>query len=416
MAFFGMTRSQAKERSAQVLNRLSADVLFDQFQITRVGELTGLDNIGVPVWAATRPCSKVISVTAGKNLDTQMARAGAVAEAIEYSTFENPTGFFITANWTKRDPLNMWLAEGADWKDATKIAVEPLVHLGTGNEVLFPSDLVWLGNRLKAKTLFQRTSNGQALAGTFDEAFLAGLYECVERDAITIRTCAMQEFERIPPRHDLATLPDNLASLHAKIALGGLKLFLFHCTFDIPLPVYWAIVIDPTGELPPFAGWGCNLDSRIAAERAILEAVQSRLVYISGARDDIQRRNFDLLRNQDPGTLIQAYEKLPQSDTFSNRIGDLEPALEKELVLSRLTYWQNRILYKHIKTPCGFHAVKVFVLGLESPITPMWQPSRWLGLRKYYEDHHNLLCRPKFIWTKGAYVTGGAVDAARGTG
>lgn len=411
-----MTRLQAKEHSAQALNRISADVLFDCFQVTRVGELTGLDNIGVPVWAGTRPCAKVISVTAGKALDSHMARAGAIAEAIEYSTFENPTGDFITADWTKRDPLNMWLAKGVDWKDATAIAVEPITHLLTGKEVFFPSDLVWLGDRLKAKPLFQRTSNGQALAGTFDEAFLAGLYECVERDAITIRTCASQEFGRIPPKHDLAKLEGNLSSLHAKICEARLKLFLFHCTFDIPLPVYWAIVIDPTGDLTPFAGWGCNLDSRIAAERAVLEAVQSRLVYISGARDDIQRRNFDLLRDQDPTQLIETYENLPQSDTFSNRIGDLEPATEKALVLSRLTHWQKRILYKHIKTPCGFHAVKVFVLGLESPITPMWQPSRWLTVRKYYEDHNNLLCRPSTIWSGPYTATWRAVASAGGTG
>lgn len=403
-----MTRLQSKEYSAKALNRIPADVLFDSFQITRVGEITGLDNIGVPVWSATRPCGKIVSVTAGKSLDSQMARAGAIAEAIEHSAFENPTGYYLIADWTKRDPSNMWLVKGAKWKEATKIAVEPLMHLASGKEVLFPSDLVWLGNRLKPKPFFQRTSNGQALAGTFDEAFLAGIYECVERDAITIRTCAMQEFGRIPPKHDLATLEDNLSNLHAKISQARLKLFLFHCTFDIPIPVYWAIVIDPSGELPPFPGWGCNLDSRVAAERAILEAIQSRLVYISGARDDIQRRNFDLLRNRDPSRLIQTYENLPASDTFSNKLGDLEPALEKDMVLMRLVYWRKRILYKHLKTPCGFHAMKVFVLGLENPITPMWQPSRWLTMRKYYEDHDDLFCWANVI-RGGDRKTGGRV-------
>jgi YcaO-like protein with predicted kinase domain len=276
------------------------------------------------------------------------------------------------------------VAKGVDWKDATDISVEHVTHLWTGKQILFPSDLIWLGDREKKKTIFQRTSNGQSVAGSFDEAFLAGLYECIERDAITIRTCAMQEFGKIPPKHDLEKTEGNLSSLCSKIAAAGLVLFLFHCSFDIRLPVYWAIVIDPSGELPPFAGWGCNLDSRIAAERAMLEAVQSRLVYISGARDDIQRRNFDLLRNSDPSQLIATYESLPSTDTFSSKIGDLEPATERALVQRRLSDWNRHILYKHISLPFGLHAVKVFVLGLESPITPMWKPGRWNEIRNYY--------------------------------
>jgi YcaO-like protein with predicted kinase domain len=386
-----LTRLQAKQRSAEALNRLSADTLFDRFQVTRVGEITGLDRVGVPVWAATRPCAKVISVTAGKSLDSQMARAGAIAEAIEYSTFENPTGEFITQNWTAFDSKNLQLAKGADWKTATEIPVEHITHFSTGKQILYPSDLIWLGDRTGKAGLFQRTSNGQSVAGTFEEAFLAGLYECVERDAITIRTCAMTEFGRIPPKHDLSILQGNLATLRDKIAASGLELFLFHCTFDIPLPVYWAIVIDRSGELAPFAGWGCNLDSRIAAERAILEAVQSRLVYISGARDDIQRRNFDLLRNQDPNDLISTYESLPQSDTFQSKIGDLIPAMEKNLVLGRMSHWAKHVLFKHIEVPFGLHAVKVFVIGLEGPVTPAWQPSRWLTVRTYYEKQRDCL-------------------------
>jgi YcaO-like protein with predicted kinase domain len=411
-----LTRSLLKRRSAEALNRLSQDTLFDRFQVTRVGEITGLDSVGVPVWAATRPCAKVISVTAGKSLDSQMARAGAIAESIEYSTFENPTGEFVTQDWTMFDPKNLQVAKEANWQTAHEIPVEHITHLATGKHILYPSDLVWLGDRGRKTELFQRTSNGQAVAGSFDEAFLAGLYECIERDAITIRTCAMQEFGRIPPKHDLAILEGKLASLRSSIAEAGLTLFLFHCTFDIPLPVYWAIVIDKSGELAPFAGWGCNLDSRIAAERAILEALQSRLVYISGARDDIMRRNFDLLRNQDPTKLIDLYSSLPASDTFQSKIGDLIPAMEKNLVLGRMSHWVKHVLFKHIEVPFGLHAVKVFVIGLEGPVTPAWQPSRWLTVRKYYEDQHDLLLRANSIRGGSEQVAGGTVAPASSAG
>src|SRR5258708_40039163 len=41
-----------------------------------------------------------------------------------------------------------------------------------------------------------------------------------------------------------------------------------------------------------FAGSGCHIDARIAAERALLEAVQSRGSVISGGRDDIPEWTF----------------------------------------------------------------------------------------------------------------------------
>lgn len=377
------TRSQLRLRSAGILNRLSQDDLFNRFQVTRVGEITGLDNIGVPVWSGTRPCGRIISVTAGKSLDSQMARAGAIGEAIEYSTFENPRGEFQFQNWTAFNSKNLWLAKGADWAKATNIPVEHIIHWKSGKSILFPSDLVWLGDRSTSQGLFQRTSNGQAVAGSFEEAFLAGLYECVERDAITIRSCGLSEFGCVPPKYELTQLSGSLAILRDKCKDAGLELFLFNCTYDIPIPVYWAILIDRDG-LPPFAGWGCNLICQVAAERAILEAIQSRLVYISGARDDIQRRNFDLLRNRDPRELIQTYKSLPATDSFYTDPVDLFPQDELTFVLKKLCMWERRILYKHILLPFNLHAVKVFVLGLEAPITPMWQPGRWNEIRDSY--------------------------------
>jgi YcaO-like protein with predicted kinase domain len=309
-----------------------------------------------------------------------MARAGAIAESIEYSTFENPRGDWQFQNWTALDPRNLWLAKGSDWSKATNIPVEYITQFSTKKPILFPSDLVWLGNRVEKTVLFQRTSNGQSVAGTFEEAFLAGLYECIERDAITIRTCALTELGRIPPKQCLDTLTGSLASLRDAILSSNLTLFLFCCTYDIAVPVYWAIIIDKDG-LPPFAGWGCHITAQVAAERAILEAIQSRVVYISGARDDIQRRNFDLLRNQDPTELIKIYSEVPAIETIHTKVVDYYPWTEIALVLQAIGDWKDRILYKHIYLPFGLHAVKVFVLGLESPITPMWQPGRWNEVR-----------------------------------
>ena len=51
--------------------------------ITRLGDITGLDYIGIPVVVAVRPNSRSVSVSQGKGLDLHQATASALMEAIE---------------------------------------------------------------------------------------------------------------------------------------------------------------------------------------------------------------------------------------------------------------------------------------------------------------------------------------------
>src|SRR6476659_196231 len=54
-----------------------------QIGITRVGNVTGLDHIGIPVAIAVRPNSRSFSVSQGKGLNLAQARDSALMEAIE---------------------------------------------------------------------------------------------------------------------------------------------------------------------------------------------------------------------------------------------------------------------------------------------------------------------------------------------
>src|SRR5690606_30465389 len=58
------------------------------FRITRCGDITGLDIIGIPVWFATRPNSRALSVSQGKGLTHEQARIGAIMESIEGAVAE----------------------------------------------------------------------------------------------------------------------------------------------------------------------------------------------------------------------------------------------------------------------------------------------------------------------------------------
>src|SRR5438270_7084503 len=51
--------------------------------ITRLGNITGLDRIGIPVAIAVRPNSRSVSVSQGKGLDLAQAMASALMEACE---------------------------------------------------------------------------------------------------------------------------------------------------------------------------------------------------------------------------------------------------------------------------------------------------------------------------------------------
>ena len=56
---------------------------FDEVGITRVADITGMDRIGIPVYAAIRPDSKSLAVDSGKGITREQAKCSAVMEAIE---------------------------------------------------------------------------------------------------------------------------------------------------------------------------------------------------------------------------------------------------------------------------------------------------------------------------------------------
>jgi len=134
-----------------------------------------------------------------------------------------------------------------------------------------------------APRLFELTSNGLASGNCREEALLHGLCELIERHALFL---AHEE-----PHRRVAIVPGSiedswLRSVLARIREAGMKLALWDVTWEAGVPV---VVADLAGTDFPhvWRGSGCHPDPAVALSRALTEAIQSRLTYISGARDDL---------------------------------------------------------------------------------------------------------------------------------
>src|SRR4051812_30970889 len=66
---------------AETLDRILP--LLPEFGITRIANVTGLDRVGLPVIAVSRPNSRSISVSQGKGLTLEAAQVSGLMESIE---------------------------------------------------------------------------------------------------------------------------------------------------------------------------------------------------------------------------------------------------------------------------------------------------------------------------------------------
>src|SRR6202008_263287 len=98
-----------------------------QMGITRLGNVTGLDRIGIPVVVAVRPNSRSVSVSQGKGLDLAQAMTSALMEAIEgFHAQEVGEGRRapyreLAANHSVVDPLSL-CTTGRPFDDASPIS------------------------------------------------------------------------------------------------------------------------------------------------------------------------------------------------------------------------------------------------------------------------------------------------------
>ena len=88
---------------------------------------------------------------------------------------------------------------------------------------------------------------------------------------------------------------------------------MWDLTSDVGVPVYGAMLLEDPREpswrgLGVYQGFGCHLDPEIAVSRAITEAIQTRLTYIAGSRDDFFPADY--AHASDPDAVAGAWHQL----------------------------------------------------------------------------------------------------------
>ncbi|EHM25907.1 MULTISPECIES: YcaO-like family protein [Streptomyces] len=284
---------------------------FAEAGLTRVANVTGLDVVGTPVVLAVRPNSRSLAVHQGKGLTLDAAKASAVMESLERWHAENitlPLRLGTPREMARSGPVldldRHHLFRGEAFQDRRFLWVEGRELLGD-TPVWVPHDLVTLDLRSDGFDVLGpatvppwSNSNGLASGNHPVEALTHALCELVERDSFIRGT------GRAPENGvDLATVDDPACrKVLENFRSAGLDVSVRDLTTDLAIPTFACHVgEDPATAhipLPVNSGWGTHLRSGIALLRALTEAAQTRLTFISGARDDIGRTVYDSHRDR----------------------------------------------------------------------------------------------------------------------
>ncbi|HEU5271052.1 MAG TPA: YcaO-like family protein, partial [Jatrophihabitans sp.] len=261
--------------------------------ITRVADITQLDTVGIPTYQAIRPLSRTLSVSQGKGMTAELAKLSAMMESIELWHVEQPMPPVRRA--ASRELGDLGYSVGALAPATPSVFHDglPLDWLAArsmldGAETLVPIEVVRLS--LEQRTGWQppaffESTNGLASGNTLVEGALHALYEVIERDATTTAFRSGGELGScIEPASLRSALVDQLcAMLHRADVLFEVR--LLPSPTGLPCFLAWVSSEDFPAEM---YGFGCHLNAEIALTRAVTEAIQTRLCYISGARDDLK--------------------------------------------------------------------------------------------------------------------------------
>ena len=348
----GTVRAQAAK---DTLARLRP--LLPLFGITRVAAHENLGNLKIPVSVCFRPNSRLLSTSQGKGVTRELADVSAIMESVETFHAERLPAADVTASAAELaragtlfvDPAALGQLPRQSLYDAN----EPIgwliaKRLRDDRPILVPRAYLNLHSaerRTEIATLaLLVTSNGLASGNTREEAITHGLYELIERHAIF-------EYRHVLPRETTAGRAVDLERFRGAPHIGELldrideaELNIWARAIHGPMgvPAFGAIV----GEKVPlrsrskeFVGYGAHYVPEVALSRALTEACQSRITYISGSRDDVYPWQY---------AALEVPQEYPDEGADSRRVGPEDvPRPPRFSSFAEVIAWTLDLLEQH---------------------------------------------------------------------
>jgi YcaO-like protein with predicted kinase domain len=365
--------------------------------ITRVGNITGLDRIGIPVAVAVRPNSRSVSVSQGKGLELPQAMASALMEACEGFHAEEigPTHCApyrdLAANQNVAAPATLCAgvrpfdpAAAIDWIEGCDLLC--------GGTCWVPAEIVHTDYSLPVPDgYFLAGSNGLASGNHRVEAINAALYELVERDALAL-WMALPLRQRAGCVVDLGSVDDpDCRTLLAKYRAARIAVRVWNVTTDVGIAAFLCEIRDLAAGDPQllrrFHGSGCHADRGIALARALTEATQTRLTYIAGIRDDLAAAEYraapgDDIRDALLDALAREIEPISFAAAPSFTADDLTEDLRWALTRLSACGIERAVAIDLTRPEFDIPVVRLVIPGLEwDPHHPNYRPGeRALGV------------------------------------
>lgn len=368
---------QASETLARVLPFMST------FGITRLANVTGLDRIDLPVVVAIRPNARSIAISQGKGVTLAHAKASAVMEAIEIWHAEH---LHLSSFYASIADLE----HRFDFVDLAQVPQTPrgrmprtvrahwvIAHdLLSNREKLVPLEMVHADYTHPVASdagYFPASTNGLASGNHALEALCHAICEVIERDALAVwhhLSLAQQQATRL----DLDSIADRgLRASLRKFTSAGLEVAVWDVTTDIDVPSFLSVVHDTdTAEGHLGMGSGTHPNSSIALHRALNEAAQTRLNYISGAREDLFHDEFSSFGR---AAKMTVFEDVVNADAAPRRFKQIE-SYQLTTLQAEVNWLKERLEAAGVKEIAtvdltrqeyGIPVVRVIIPGLEAP-------------------------------------------------
>ncbi len=354
-----------------------------RFGITRVANITGLDRIGLPVVIAVRPMARSIAISQGKGSTLAAAKASAVMEAVEIwhaENLETPVHFARAADLAGRHEIidldRLPRTPRGPVAKTERLLWVPAVELFSNRQIVVPHEMVHADYTHPAPPgtgLFPASTNGLASGNHPLEAICHGVCEVIERDALAVWH-HLSLHRQSDTRLDLSTVPGGEAARAiGKFLEAGFDCAVWDITSNIGVASFLCVISDEdVGDGHLGLGSGTHPDRDIALLRALTEAAQTRLNYISGAREDLA---FEEFSSRGLEKKAEAFASLMSMPDHPRTYGQV-PTQKNANLLSDLNWLKARLHSAGIeqiavvdmtRPEFGIPVMRVIIPGLEAP-------------------------------------------------